>query len=91
MSLQRRGSNCKPIDFVVCLYILYSMSRSDAETRSDDNISSHQFDRNLFFKILSLLRARSADALDIAKQQKMVYNINQFISHITSCSCASSQ
>ena len=65
------------------------MSRSDAKTRSDAKISSQKLYRNLFFTILSLLRARAADALETAKQQKVVYSICRFGKEDKCCSIRS--
>jgi len=49
------------------------MSRSDAKTRSDANISSHRL--NLIFTNLSLLRARSADFGKIWKRRQMLQHL----------------
>ena len=53
-------------------------SFSEASTRSDASVSSDRDVRKRFLTIFSLLRARSADALETGKQQKMLYSMCRF-------------
>ena len=55
-----------------------SKSFSDAKTSNEERDSSAREVRRQFFMIFTLLSARSADALDTGKQQKIEYSIVKF-------------